>query len=69
MTTATKKERPMHFTIPFSGETLCGKNSTRVRATSRLNYWDDPKMAGGRRCPQCSPGVEEVRKNAAKVTP
>lgn len=70
MSLTSKKTRPMHFTIPFSGETLCGKNSSRCRATSNLSGWDDGMLADGRRCPVCTPGVEKYRaEQAAKVTP
>lgn len=58
----TKKSPPMHFYADMSGETLCGANNQRVRSTSHLKHWDDLNLAAGRRCPECAPGVEVLRK-------
>ena len=77
MANDTKKKAPaprkMHFAdsaVGFMGQTLCGKSGSRVRVTGRLQYWDNPLMAGGRRCDECAPGVEKLRAEAqAKVTP
>ena len=70
MAPKTKQPRPMHFAKDYSGETLCGKSSVRTRTTHRLPAWDDGRLADGRRCPSCAPGVEAYRtQQAAKVTP
>jgi hypothetical protein len=70
MATDTKKPRPMHFATDFSGQTSCHKDAGRVRVTMRLAIWDDPKLAGGRRCSDCTPAAEKARAEAqAKVTP
>lgn len=53
--------RPLHFIRDLSGETLCGKDRTRVRYTSILANWDEPIIAGGKRCQQCRPMVEIFR--------
>lgn len=53
--------RILHFYSDMSGETACGKMTSRVRATSRLSHWDSPVIAGGRRCTACAPLVEKFR--------
>lgn len=65
MATTTKKPRPMHFATDYSGETVCGKSAAHTRTTHRLSGWDDMRLADGRRCPSCAPGVEAYRAEQA----
>jgi hypothetical protein len=52
----------MHWNRWPSGTTACGKNATRCRATANLVYWEDQRMADGRRCPACKRWVEKMQK-------
>lgn len=57
----SKNDWPLHFVADWSGETVCGKEWSRVRATRHLVNWDDAKLANGRRCADCHPLVEALR--------
>jgi hypothetical protein len=61
------KPRILHFYVDLSGETVCGKATNRVRATSHIVHWDSPVIAGGRRCPSCAVAVEKFRALSAQV--
>lgn len=60
-TKSTKAPRLLHFYSDMSGQTACGKSNSHVRSTSVLWTWDNPLVAGGRRCPDCAPAVEQAR--------
>lgn len=61
-----KKPRPLHFYTSFTGRTLCDRDNQRVRSTSNISTWDSPHISDGRRCEECRPGVEALRKARAQ---
>lgn len=61
MANPDNKPRPMHWCAFLSTETVCGKVAARCRTTRTLQYWDDLRMASGRRCETCATYVEQIR--------
>lgn len=61
MATDKEKARPLHWTVSPSGATVCGKNSSWVRSCTGYGSWDNPLIAGGRRCPTCAEHVAKMR--------
>lgn len=59
------RPRILHFRLRWTDEeVVCGKSTLRVRSCTTLTNWDSPVIAGGRRCPNCKPVVEVLRRKA-----
>lgn len=61
------RPRILHFRLrQTDDETVCWKSAARVRSCATLTNWDSSVIAGGRRCPDCKPIVEVLRKRLEK---